>query len=91
MDLHTSRTLGIDTDVFEKAIDTLTIEFGCEYCQHAFHMGDADFNKLSTDELLKDMRKEGAQTRSGSLLWSPGGFQSHPRVAGRQRLPAPHH
>jgi hypothetical protein len=76
--------LDIDTDTFEKVIDTLTIEFGCEYCQHVPQMGDADFNELSSDELLKDMRKEGAQTRSVSFLWSPGGFQSHPRVTGRQ-------
>ena len=47
----------IDTDALEKAIDALTIEFGCEFCQHALQMGDADFNKLSADELLKDMRK----------------------------------
>jgi len=46
----------IDTDKMEKAIDDLTVEFGCKYCQHALQMEDADFNKLSGDELLKDMR-----------------------------------
>ncbi len=28
----------IETDAFEKAIDVLTIEFGCEYCQHALQI-----------------------------------------------------
>ena len=46
----------IDTDKREKAIDTLTIEFGCEYCQHVLNLGDSDFNKLSSDELLRSQR-----------------------------------
>ena len=46
----------IDVDKLEKEIDSLTIEFGCEYCQHFLKLGDTDFNKLSSDHVLKTMR-----------------------------------
>ena len=45
----------IDTDKREKAFDALTIVSGCEYCQHSLNLGDIDFNKLSSGQLVQDM------------------------------------
>ena len=57
LDKNLSRSQAdIDADKREQAIDALTVEFGCEYCQHAFQLGHADFDKLSPATILQDMR-----------------------------------
>ena len=46
----------IEADKREQVIDALTVEFGCEYCQHTLNLGHADFDKLSAETILQDMR-----------------------------------
>jgi len=58
----------IDADKLGKAIDDLTVEFGCQYYHHVLQLEDAVFNKLSADQLLKDMRNRAPKIELGPFM-----------------------